>query len=128
MGLHLAIFEDDKDLADLLKEMLEGTNYRVTTHYSLRGDDWKSADMILGDFRNKIVAFDDVHKECQKLGIPLIAISGYETGFEPQLIKPFSIEALQATILNVLIEQRKIQKNETPTKDGNGFMKKFFGT
>lgn len=107
MSLKVAIFEDDKDVADLLKEMMEMKDFTVTSYYNLKDKQWGDCDVILGDYRNKIVSFDSLKLECHKKGIPLIAISGADTEFSPQLIKPFSIEELQAIILDTLMKSGK---------------------
>lgn len=107
MSLKVAIFEDDKDVADLLKEMMEMKDFTVTSFYNLKDKHWGDCDVILGDYRNKIVPFDALKLECHKKGIPLIAISGADTEFTPQLIKPFSIEELQAIILDTLMKSGK---------------------
>lgn len=107
MSLKVAIFEDDKDVADLLKEMMEMKDFSVTSYYNLKDKQWSDCDIILGDYRNKIVSFDALKLECHKKGIPLIAISGADTEFSPQLIKPFSIEELQAIILDTLMKSGK---------------------
>lgn len=107
MSLKVAIFEDDKDVADLLKEMMEMKDFSVTSYYNLKDKQWSDCDVILGDYRNKIVPFEALRIECQRKGIPLIAISGADTEFSPQLIKPFSIEELQAIILDTLMKSGK---------------------
>ncbi|MBL7545573.1 MAG: hypothetical protein JNL11_17270 [Bdellovibrionaceae bacterium] len=120
MSLKVAIFEDDKDVADLLKEMMETKDFQVTSYYNLKDHGWHSCDIILGDYRNKIVSFKSLQMECDKKGIPLIAISGAETEYSPQLIKPFAIEDLQAIILDTLMKSKKGfgKKSEAPTNSG----------
>lgn len=107
MSLKVAIFEDDKDVADLLKEMMEMKDFTVSSFYNIKDKQWSDYDVILGDYRNKIVPFEALRVECNKKGIPLIAISGADTEFSPQLIKPFSIEELQAIILDTLMKNGK---------------------
>lgn len=106
MPLKIAIFEDDLELAELMKEILEHYRFEVSCHFSLAKDAWKSADVVLGDFRNKIVSFQELCENCQDAGIPVIAVSGSETGHSPQVLKPFRIETLKKTILQALIENR----------------------
>jgi len=119
MSVKVAIFEDDKDVADLLMEMMESKDFKVTNFYNLLDVGWQSADIILGDYRNKIVSFKSLQSECGKRKIPLIAISGADTDFTPQLIKPFSIEELQETILRTLISLKKSTEKNSELTNGN---------
>lgn len=119
MSVKVAIFEDDKDVADLLMEMMESKDFKVTNFYNLLDVGWQSADIILGDYRNKIVSFKSLQSECGKRKIPLIAISGADTDFTPQLIKPFSIEELQETILQTLISLKKSTEKNSELTNGN---------
>lgn len=119
MSVKVAIFEDDKDVADLLMEMMESKDFKVTNFYNLLDVGWQSADIILGDYRNKIVSFKSLQSECGKRKIPLIAISGADTDFTPQLIKPFSIEELQETILQTLISFKKSTEKNSELTNGN---------
>ncbi len=119
MSVKVAIFEDDKDVADLLMEMMESKDFKVTNFYNLLDVGWQSADIILGDYRNKIVSFKSLQSECGKRKIPLIAISGADTDFTPQLIKPFSIEELQETILQTLISFKKSTEKSSELTNGN---------
>lgn len=107
MGLKVGIFEDDKELADFLKELLEENGFSVNLHYGLKEEAWKSSDVVLGDFRNQIVNFETLRLSCVQSGIPLIAISGAETTYTPQLIKPFSMAEMQAAILQQMIATPK---------------------
>ena len=107
MSLRVAIFEDDKDLADILKMRMESSNFTVTEVFSLKEMYWDTTDIVLGDFRNKIVPFAELSKECKKNSIPLIAISGAETNHKPQLLKPFTIEELQAIIIDTMKKSAK---------------------
>lgn len=125
MSVKVAIFEDDKDVAELLMEMMESKDFKVTNFYNLLDVGWQTADIILGDYRNKIVSFKSLQSECGKRKIPLIAISGADTDFSPQLIKPFSIEELQETILQTLISYKKLmEKNSEHT--GTGLISNIF--
>ena len=125
MSLKVAIFEDDKDVADLLIEMMEMKDFSVSSFYSLKDKNWSDCDVILGDYRNKIVSFESLKTECGKKGIPLIAISGADTEFVPQLIKPFSIEELQEIILDTLMKSGKsLNKNKTEDSSFFSFFKK----
>ncbi len=123
MSVQIAMFEDDKDLADILQERLSGRNFVVNSYYSLVHKEWKKSDLVLADFRNKIVSFEELRRECTANGIPMIAISGMETGFVPQLIKPFTIEELESAILNQLMHSKRVI-NQTP--EDKGFFKKLF--
>ncbi|MCB0368885.1 MAG: hypothetical protein KDD45_05395 [Bdellovibrionales bacterium] len=99
MSLKVAIFEDDTDVAELLVEIMEVKDFTAKTFYSLQDDSsWINSDIILGDYRNCIVSFNELKSECLKHNLPLIAISGAETDYSPQLLKPFSIENLQELI------------------------------
>lgn len=126
MSLKVAIFEDDKDVADLLKEMMETKDFQVTSFYNLKDNGWQTCDVILGDYRNKIVSFKTLQTECQKKGIPLIAISGAETEYSPQLIKPFAIEDLQAVILDTLMKSKNGIGGKKQEPKDNGFFSSFF--
>ncbi len=106
MSLKVAIFEDDQDVAELLVEMMELKNFQVKSFYNLAEVGWQQSDVILGDYRNKIVSFHTLDKECKKLNVPLIAISGAETEFTPQLIKPFAIEDLELIIFETINHHR----------------------
>lgn len=122
MSVKVAIFEDDKDVAELLMEMMESKDFSVQPFYNLKDIGWQSCDVILGDFRNKIVAFKTLQSECSKRNIPLVAISGADTDYSPQLIKPFSLEVLQATILEAL----KKNKIERTVVEHGGFLTTLF--
>ena len=111
MGLKVVIFEDDKDFADFIKDLMERSHFEVVNCYSLKNSNWKDADVILGDFRNKIVPFKTLQNECEALNIPLIAISGSDTDYSPQLLKPFQLEDLQSLILNELMRKNKLVTN-----------------
>ena len=122
MSVKVAIFEDDKDVAELLAEMMESKDFSVLPFYNLKDIGWQTCDVILGDYRNKIVAFKTLQSECSKRNIPLVAISGADTDYAPQLIKPFSLEALQATILETLMKN----KQQTKEVEQDGFLTTLF--
>jgi len=108
--IHVAIFEDDEDLAYYFQELLEMLNYNVSIHYSkesFHNFGWDNVAIILADYRNHLVHFADVRKEAKERGIPLIAISGGDMDFRPNLQKPFTVEEIQVAIENV------IEKNKT---------------
>ncbi len=111
MGLKVVIFEDDKDFADFIKDLMERSHFDVINCYNLKNSNWKDADIVLGDFRNKIVPFKTLQIECESLDIPLIAISGSDTDYSPQLLKPFQLEDLQSLILNELMRKNKLATN-----------------
>jgi DNA-binding NtrC family response regulator len=125
MSLKVAIFEDDKDVADLLTEMMQTRDFEVNSFYNLKDSGWHSCDVILGDYRNKIVSFNTLMAECGKKGIPLIAISGAETEYSPQLIKPFSIEDLQTVILETLSKSKKPTGKKSDVQNDNSFFSFF---
>jgi DNA-binding NtrC family response regulator len=129
VSLKVAIFEDDKDVADLLKEMMETKDFQVTNFYNLKDLGWESCDIILGDYRNKIVSFKTLQSVCNQKRIPLIAISGADTDYTPQLIKPFSIEDLQSLILKTIQEakeQKKVISLPTPQPAATDFFATLF--
>ena len=129
MGLKVVIFEDDKDVADIIKEMMEKNHFEVVNCYNISKKDWHDADVVLGDYRNKIVPFNLLKTECYNRNIPLIAISGYETDFRPQLLKPFHIEEVQAMIMNELMRLNHLKSKKeqlSETKGPFGFIKKLF--
>lgn len=119
MALTVVIFEDDKELADLLKEMMDMKGYDVHNLYSLKKKEWLDADIVLADYRNKIVSFQDVVKAMSQDSIPVLAISGMETGFSPQLVKPFTIEELESKILKVINDNGGARE-----KRSGGFLRK----
>lgn len=123
MSLKVCIFEDDIDVAELLKDMLEEKHFEVQQIYKISDSHWQDSDVILGDYRNKIVQFELLKKECIDLGIPLIAISGAETKHKPQLLKPFLIEDLQSAILQAIMENPNKKINH---KKSAGFLKNLF--
>jgi DNA-binding response OmpR family regulator len=125
MALKVAIFEDDKDLADDLKNDLNKKGFDVSCIFSLE-DDWLSAEIILADFRNRIVPFEDLKKLCLKNDRPLIAISGAESDHRPQVLKPFTIEQLQNAILSTLMAHNKKKQDVTKQKK-KGFFSSLFG-
>ncbi|OYZ18412.1 MAG: hypothetical protein B7Y39_13540 [Bdellovibrio sp. 28-41-41] len=125
MSLTVAIFEDDKDVADLLKEMMETKDFNVMTFYNLKDMNWQNCDIVLGDYKNKIVAFKTLQSECSKRNIPLLAISGDNTDHLPQLLKPFSIEELQSTILETLVHfKRNVLKHHEAISENSNLFKK----
>lgn len=128
MGLKVVIFEDDKDFADFIKELMEISHFEVINCYSLKKNDWHDADVVLGDFRNKIVPFESLRLQCQQLDIPLIAISGSDTSYTPQVLKPFQMEELQSVILDELMKRNKLNPNSKSQRNTGlmGNIKKFF--
>jgi len=110
MSIQVAIFEDDKDLAEILQERMQLRKFEVASYFNLKDSAWLKSDIVLGDFRNKMVSFETLSNECRKNGIPIIAISGAETGFQPQLLKPFTIEELEAVILKEMMNAPKREK------------------
>lgn len=102
MKIKIALFEDDEDVAFLLQEMISNKNYEVEIFYNLSNDDWKKADLVLADFRNKLVSFAKIKTICFTQKIPLIAISGDHTTHLPQLIKPFSFEEFNTVAEQIL--------------------------
>ncbi len=123
MSLKVCIFEDDIDVAELLKDMLEDKHFEVHQIYKMTDTQWQDSDVILGDYRNQIVKFELLKKECADLGIPLIAISGAKTQHKPQLLKPFLIEDLQSAILQAIMENPDKKLNH---KKSTGFLSTFF--
>lgn len=119
MSLKVAIFEDDMDVADLLKEMMETKDFDVVTFYNLKDMNWQNCDIVLGDYRNKIVAFKTLQLECSKRNIPLVAISGADTDYIPQLLKPFSIEDLQTAVLETLVNFKRSPRKHHETMSEN---------
>ena len=130
MSLKVVIFEDDKDVADIIKDMMEKNHFEVVNSYNINKKDWHDADVVLGDFRNKIVDFNLLKKECDEREIPLIAISGYETNFRPQLLKPFFIEDIQAMIMSELMRYNHLKSKKEKLSESKGpfkFLKNLFG-
>jgi DNA-binding NtrC family response regulator len=117
MPLNVAIFEDDIDIADLLKEMMESPECKVSVYYNFKDNSWIESDVVLGDFRNHLIPFQDLKQECLKNDIPLIAISGADTTHTPQLLKPFSVEDLQMIIQKTVIEYRKDKINKVSDRN-----------
>ena len=108
MSLKVAIFEDDKDLADALKEMLTLQAFETVTCYNIREPHWREVDVVVADFRNKIVSFKELRQECATEGLPLIAISGAETDHAFQLLKPFTTDELKKTIFQSLVHAQEV--------------------
>ena len=106
MSLHIGIFEDDKDLADHLQELMVDLNYEVTVFYKIDPkQNWKDVDVILADYRNNIVRFENVVKLGLEKKVPVIAISGGNMDYKPCLQKPFSIEEMQAVIVKAMMKK-----------------------
>lgn len=130
MSIKVVIFEDDQEIIEMFKDLLEEADYKVYTCVNIDDPKWKDADVVLGDYRNTIVKFKDVKNFCSKLDIPLIAISGGEMDFDPQLRKPFHFEDLQSMIFQVL-KNRKPRKSSTKSHDhdeeNTGFFKDVLG-
>ncbi len=110
MKLRVAIFEDDSDLSELLEELLEASHYEVKTCLSLKNFKWDSIDIALGDYKNTIVSFKDLDKQCKENKVPLIAISGGDMDYPHQLTKPFGIEELEGLMFDLL-------KKSSPNRD-----------
>lgn len=125
MALKVTIFEDNKDLADAMKDDMERKGFEVSCIYNLDSKEWMKSDVILADFRNEIVKFSSLKEICKKKSIPIIAISGAETGFRPQVLKPFTVEQLQSAILSAMMASSKSKRiGGTSPLD---FIKKLFG-
>jgi len=110
MSLKVGIFEDDQEVAEVIADMIAAKDFSAISFYSFKGDEWKNCDIILGDYRNKIIPFSQLIKECQKNNIPLIAISGGDMDYKPQLIKPFGIDELQSLIFETLMKSKWSEK------------------
>ncbi len=108
MSLKIALFEDDKDLADTLRDLMEVNGFQLETFYKIDDPAWRSVDAVVGDFRNKLVSFSLLKKECDAEGIPLVAISGAETGYDPQLLKPFDTEDLKNAIFRSMVRAKEL--------------------
>lgn len=107
--VHVAIFEDDEDLAYHFQELLEMLGYTVSIHYSwdsIQNHGWENIGIILADYRNNFVKFKDVLNESKSRDIPMIAISGGDMDYKPCLQKPFTIEEIQAAIEKVLAKKK----------------------
>lgn len=102
MKLRIAIFEDDRDLADLLEELLESNKYSVNSFLTLKNINWGEIDLCLGDYRNTLVPFKELSALTESHGVPLIAISGGDMDYPHQLSKPFSIEELESLMFKML--------------------------
>jgi DNA-binding response OmpR family regulator len=127
--MRVIIFEDDKELADALKDRMDTRGFEVENIYNMKQFDWRKAEVVLADYRNELVPFEQVRQICFEHGVPLLAISGRETGFRPQLIKPFSIDDLQVAMLDAM-KANSIRKREIEKAGGGsliGSLKKLFG-
>jgi len=102
MKLRIAIFEDDQDLLELLTDMLESNRYTVASFMTLKSIDWNKIDIVLGDYRNTIVSFKQLIGEAEKLGVPVIAISGGDMDYPHQLSKPFTLEELESMMFRLV--------------------------
>lgn len=125
MALKVAIFEDDKDLADDLKNDLGRKDFSVSLFFSLESKEWLNAEIVLADFRNRLVPFDKIRGLCEKNDRPLIAISGADSNYKPQVLKPFTADQLQRAILSALAVHKKHQAEKAAKN--NGMFKSFFG-
>jgi DNA-binding NtrC family response regulator len=106
MKLRIAIFEDDQDLLELLIEMLQSNKYSVVSLMTLKNVDWENIDIVLGDYRNTIVNFNQLSEEAGRHGVPLIAISGGDMNYPYQLSKPFTIEELESLMFKLVKESQ----------------------
>lgn len=122
MKLRIAIFEDDQDLLELLQELLESNKYQVNGHLSLKNVNWNEIDIVLGDYRNTLVKFNELKKITHEQGLPLIAISGGDMDYPYQLSKPFTVEELESLMFRLLKEQPREAKPEK-----QAFFSKLFG-
>ena len=128
MAIKLVIFEDDHDLMDLFREMLSDSGYEVSLSANLTDEALLKADLFLGDYRNRIVPFPEVVSFSKKHGIPLIAISGGDMDYEPQIRKPFHLDELEALIFNTLknAPKRSVSQDEPKPAEVPGFFKDAF--
>ncbi|GIL17918.1 MAG: hypothetical protein FMNOHCHN_03628 [Ignavibacteriaceae bacterium] len=127
MPLKVVIFEDDQDIIEMFKELLEDADYKVYSCTDINDPKWQDADVVLGDYRNTVVKFNEVKKACSKLHIPLIAISGGSMDFEPQLNKPFHFEDLQSAIFSVTKNRSKRQSSLGHEEESSGFFRDVIG-
>jgi DNA-binding NtrC family response regulator len=126
MDMRVVIFEDDRELAEALQDYMQGSHFKVTTCYNLATPEWKECEVVIGDFRNAIVEFESLRKECVRLGLPLLAISGAETGYSPQLLKPFTTEDLKNAIFDTLANANRLGIKRAPVAK-RSFFSRLFG-
>jgi hypothetical protein len=87
--------------------MLQGHHFAASTAYRLDDADWRTCDVVVADYRNTLVSFEDLRRECEAIQIPLVAISGGEMDYEPQLLKPFTTDELEKVIFAALVRHRE---------------------
>ncbi len=114
--IKIALFEDDDELSELLVDMMRSQGIEVRIYGNLKDDEWHTNDIVLADFRNKFVSFEKIRAESEKKQLPLIAISGDETNFNPQLLKPFTIEELLVLIAETIQKFEQANKQQSNKK------------
>lgn len=77
---------------------MDSSGFTTIPCVDLKSPDLLEADIVIGDYRNEIVSFQALKSFCKKNGIPLVAISGGDMDYHPQMRKPFLMEDLQAII------------------------------
>ncbi|MBL7669239.1 MAG: hypothetical protein JNM39_02025 [Bdellovibrionaceae bacterium] len=102
MAVKVIFFEDDFELGALFKQSMDNAGFLTVPCVDLRSKDLLDADIAIGDYRNEIVSFRALEAVCKKNKIPLIAISGGDMDYHPQMRKPFLMEDLQGLIFKVL--------------------------
>ncbi len=131
MAIKVVFFEDDFELGELFKESMDSSGFTTIPCVDLKSPDLLEADIVIGDYRNEIVSFQALKSFCKKNKIPLIAISGGEMDYHPQMRKPFLMEDLQAMIFRVLRESPKEDRPDRPTagksNEEPGFFKDVVG-
>jgi hypothetical protein len=124
MAVKIVFFEDDFELGALFKESMDASGFLTVPCVDLHSKELLDADIVIGDYRNEIVAFKALEALCRKNKIPLIAISGGEMDYHPQMLKPFLMEDLQGLIFKVLRDApprvRAGKKGERSSEDSEG--------
>lgn len=124
MALKVGLFEDDTDLADDLKRDLSAKGFNVSCVFSLESSDWQQNEIILADYRNRLVPFEKLRAICEKKNIPLIVISGAECNYRPQVLKPFTVDQLQRAIMSEMMAHNK---RKDAAEKGGGLFKSLSG-
>ena len=138
MAVKVVFFEDDFELGALFKESMDASGFLTVPCVDLRSKELLDADIAIGDYRNEIVPFRALEAICKKNKIPLIAISGGDMDYHPQMRKPFLMEDLQGLIFKILrdspprIRNDKAQGKRTSdsdpeTESEGGFFKDVVG-
>jgi len=121
---NILVIDDDENILDVVEDMLEFLNHKVTTAISgeegidkFKANDY---DLVITDLGMPDISGWDVTQMCKSLkpGIPVLMISGWgnqindemiaQCGLDGVMAKPFEIDKIKTVIQNILAAKKHV--------------------